>query len=83
MKSLPTLFYDFVDKSTAILSSLSSLYAPSSQTHDARHQSPPKHERGTKWLEHRGYRTSFADDDEVKPDPKEDALVIDEPVNLN
>jgi hypothetical protein len=29
------------------------------------------------WLESRGYRDSFAKDDEIKPDPKEDVLISD------
>lgn len=27
------------------------------------------------WLDSRGYRDSFAKDDEVKPDPKEDVMI--------
>jgi hypothetical protein len=29
------------------------------------------------WLESRGYRDSFAKDDEIKPDPKEDVIIND------
>jgi hypothetical protein len=29
------------------------------------------------WLESRGYRDSFAKDDEIKPDPKEDVMICD------
>jgi hypothetical protein len=29
------------------------------------------------WLESRGYRDSFAKDDEIKPDPKEDVMIND------
>jgi hypothetical protein len=41
--------------------------------HDPANRAPER----SSWLESRGYKDSFARDDEVKPDPKEDVLISD------
>lgn len=71
----------------ALVASAFTLPGPATKpTPQIRHQHEPAKSGGAdhmqrpseaSWLESRGYRDSFAKDDEIKPDAKEDVMIND------
>jgi hypothetical protein len=91
--SLSQSILGFLSKAMDFLSSIGSTFAPvvdptkanasptptttTNKEHQHHPHDPARARERSSWLESRGYEDSFARDDEVKPDPKEDALIFD------
>lgn len=92
MKKIAQAFWDLPAKSMTLCSSFASPFAQPATSFAIRqranntedepaHAAQHRRKKDDHWLEHRGYNDSFAHDDEIKPDPKEDVLIVDSDLN--
>jgi hypothetical protein len=67
------------DVVSSVLVAFVTTLEPVHKNHELAGSPRPKTKRGGKeeWLKSRGYKDSFANDDEICPDPREDAFIMD------
>ena len=93
MKRITKALWELLARTAALISVFGSLFVQPATSYELEQRTLDEEQHrkaekksgekksGEKWIESRGYVDSFADDDEVKPDPREDELIIDAPLN--